>query len=66
MVAVERMARTEAETRLKSTEDNLAAAESAMRDMQLHLQSLASTSHSPPSATTRIPRRYLSSHSTLR
>lgn len=63
MVAVERMARTEAETRLKSTEENLTAAESAMRDMQLHLQSLPLPSHSPPSGETNvIPRRYLASH----
>ena len=41
MVANERMGRLEAEERLKSTEENLAAAESAVRDMQLHLQSLS-------------------------
>jgi hypothetical protein len=62
MVATERMARNTAETRLKETEDNLAAAESAMRDMQLHLQSLPAASTSPPSGTVTNPRRYLSSH----
>lgn len=64
MVAAERLGRTEAEARLKSTEDNLAAAESAMRDMQLHLQSLstAPTSSSPSGSKTLNPRRYLASH----
>lgn len=64
MVAQERMGRLEAESRLKSTEENLAAAEAAVRDMQLHLQSLPSTaaptSHS--AAPTALTRRYLSSH----
>jgi hypothetical protein len=63
MVANERMGRLEAEERLKSTEENLAAAESAVRDMQLHLQSLSTA---PPqqssSAETTISRRFLSSH----
>ncbi|GHJ87176.1 hypothetical protein NliqN6_3578 [Naganishia liquefaciens] len=40
MVAAEKMARTQAETRLRQAEENLAAAEAAMRDMQQHLQSL--------------------------
>lgn len=62
MVAVERMARTTAETRLKETEDNLAAAESAMRAMQLHLQSLPAPATSPPSGTVQQQRRYLASH----
>jgi hypothetical protein len=64
MVAAERMSRIQAENRLKETEENLAAAESAVRDMQLHLQSLptASTSHQRDKSTPSIPRRYLSSH----
>ncbi|WWC86897.1 uncharacterized protein L201_001776 [Kwoniella dendrophila CBS 6074] len=49
MVATERMSRAEAEARLKSTEENLAAAEAAVRDMQLHLQSL------PPTAAITQP-----------
>ncbi|WVQ69279.1 uncharacterized protein L199_007496 [Kwoniella botswanensis] len=75
MVATERMSRAEAEARLKSTEENLAAAEAAVRDMQLHLQSLP-PSAVQPSATTLPPhtaaaegtssisisRKYLSSH----
>ena len=63
MVAQERMGRLEAESRLKSTEENLAAAEAAVRDMQLHLQSLPNTAvpaSSPTSST--ITRRYISSH----
>ncbi|KAJ9095357.1 hypothetical protein QFC19_007601 [Naganishia cerealis] len=40
MVAAEKMARAQAETRLRQAEENLAAAEAAMRDMQHHLQSL--------------------------
>lgn len=40
MVAAEKMARAQAETRSKQAEENLAAAEAAMRDMQTHLQSL--------------------------
>lgn len=62
MVAAERMARTQAENRLKDTEENLAAAESAMRDMQLHLQSLAAPAHPSDAASIPMPRRYLSSH----
>jgi hypothetical protein len=63
MVAQERMGRLEAESRLKSTEDNLAAAEAAVRDMQLHLQSLPTApAESQASASTTIPRRFLSSH----
>ena len=65
MVANERMGRLEAESRLKSTEENLAAAESAVRDMQLHLQSLseAATTNTRVAATDSvIPRRFLSSH----
>ncbi|WWD07650.1 hypothetical protein V865_005751 [Kwoniella europaea PYCC6329] len=75
MVATERMSRAEAEARLKSTEENLAAAEAAVRDMQLHLQSLP-PSAVQPSATSLPPhtaanegissismsRKYLSSH----
>ncbi|WVW78430.1 hypothetical protein I302_100384 [Kwoniella bestiolae CBS 10118] len=74
MVATERMSRAEAEARLKSTEENLAAAEAAVRDMQLHLQSLPpsavqpsatslppnTAAHGPASIT--ITRKYLSSH----
>ncbi|WWC59480.1 uncharacterized protein I303_102036 [Kwoniella dejecticola CBS 10117] len=77
MVATERMSRASAEARLKSTEENLAAAEAAVRDMQLHLQNAASTSSSssshPSAAHTSsqnssdiksitITRKYLSSH----
>lgn len=63
MVAQERMGRLEAESRLKSTEDNLAAAEAAVRDMQLHLQSLPNTAASTNSPAPLAPtRRYLSSH----
>ncbi|KAI5453398.1 hypothetical protein NCC49_005877 [Naganishia albida] len=40
MVAAERMARAQAESRLREAEDNLQATESALRDMQHHLQSL--------------------------
>ncbi|ORY30392.1 hypothetical protein BCR39DRAFT_529653 [Naematelia encephala] len=67
MVAVEHMARAKAEDRLKTTVENLAAAEAAMRDMQLHLQSLPTSAIpvSPPSSS-RMPsafeRKYLSSH----
>lgn len=65
MVAQERHGRIEAEERLKSTEDNLAAAEAAMRDMQLHLQSMP-TSAAPtaqsPSSRSIAKRRYLTSH----
>lgn len=63
MVANERMGRLEAEEKLKSTEENLAAAESAVRDMQLHLQSLSTA---PPQQSSSneltISRRFLSSH----
>lgn len=63
MVAQERHGRIEAEERLKATEDNLAAAEAAMRDMQLHLQSMpAGPSSTPPGAPPQVQRRYLSSH----
>ena len=63
MVAQERMGRLEAESRLKSTEENLAAAEAAVRDMQLHLQSLPNTAiPSATSTTSTITRRYISSH----
>lgn len=61
MVATERMARAQAEQRLKDTEESLAAAESAVRDMQTHLQSLTTAAASAPSAP-HVPRRYLSSH----
>ena len=40
MVAAEKYARAQAETRSRQAEENLAAAEAAMRDMQAHLQSL--------------------------
>ena len=58
------MGRILAEERLKNAEDNLMAAEAAVRDMQLHLQSL------PASAVPNLesqgsalrPQRYLSSH----
>ncbi|WVQ98067.1 hypothetical protein IAU59_005189 [Kwoniella sp. CBS 9459] len=76
MVAAERMSRAQAEARLKTTEDNLAAAEAAVRDMQLHLQSLPPSSAQPSSGaqSALIPnaagagtgpslsRRYISSH----
>ncbi|OCF76950.1 hypothetical protein I204_02659 [Kwoniella mangroviensis CBS 8886] len=75
MVATERMSRAEAEARLKSTEENLAAAEAAVRDMQLHLQSLPPSAVQPsaislsPHTTANegissisISRKYLSSH----
>ncbi|WVF69791.1 hypothetical protein IAT40_004570 [Kwoniella sp. CBS 6097] len=77
MVAAERMSRAEAEARLKRTEDNLAAAEAAVRDMQLHLQSLPPSSAQPSSSTAdsaltphtggatggpSLTRRYISSH----
>jgi hypothetical protein len=42
MVAAEKYARAQAETRSRQAEENLAAAEAAMRDMQAHLQSLPS------------------------
>ncbi len=61
MVATERMARAQAEQRLKDTEDSLTAAEAAVRDMQTHMQSLTTIVSSGPSAP-NIPRRYLSSH----
>lgn len=64
MVAQERMGRLEAEERLKTTEENLAAAEAAVRDMQLHLQSLP-TAGGPAQTTPQVAtvnRRYLSSH----
>ncbi|CAD6581844.1 MAG: hypothetical protein TREMPRED_003098 [Tremellales sp. Tagirdzhanova-0007] len=67
MVAMERMGRIQAEERLKNTEDNLAAAEAAVRDMQLHLQSLPASA--VPNLETTMsalhqhhPQRYLSSH----
>lgn len=64
MVASERHGRIEAEEKLKSTEDNLAAAEAAMRDMQLHLQSMPTSAASPPSSTSisAPKRKYLASH----
>ncbi|WRT64761.1 uncharacterized protein IL334_001695 [Kwoniella shivajii] len=77
MVATERMSRAEAEARLKSTEENLAAAEAAVRDMQLHLQSLPSNSTQQSSSSSLpahtngdstssgvglVKRKYLSSH----
>ena len=78
MVAQERHGRIEAEERLKATEDNLLAAEAAMRDMQVHLQSMptAPTNSSEHPATAArsamteagghagpvITRRHLSSH----
>lgn len=63
MVASERHGRIEAEERLKSTEDNLAAAEAAMRDMQLHLQSMPTSTVPPQAVTSLAPkRRYLASH----
>ncbi|EIW71259.1 hypothetical protein TREMEDRAFT_67650 [Tremella mesenterica DSM 1558] len=63
MVATERLGRMQAEDRLKTAEENLAAAEAAVRDMQLHLQSLPTSAQSPHDARApRIPRRYLSSH----
>lgn len=61
MVATERMSRAQAEGRLKETEENLAAAEAAMRDMQQHLQSLPAAEARGPAAP-QIPRRYISSH----
>ncbi|KLT45572.1 hypothetical protein CC85DRAFT_255391 [Cutaneotrichosporon oleaginosum] len=61
MVATERMARAQAEQRLKDTEESLAAAEAAVRDMQAHMQSLTTIASSGPSAPL-IPRRYLCSH----
>lgn len=61
MVATERMSRAQAEERLKESEDNLAAAEAAVRDMQQHMQSL--TVEAPSTAARApLPRRYLSSH----
>ncbi|WWC67959.1 uncharacterized protein I206_101878 [Kwoniella pini CBS 10737] len=72
MVATERMSRVEAESRLKLTEENLAAAESAVRDMQLHLQNAhqssssnlngSSSQKSTEITTITITRKYLSSH----
>lgn len=67
MVATERMSRAQAEERLKETEENLAAAESAMRDMQQHLQSLSvSASPAAPEGESTlappVPRRFLASH----
>ena len=60
MVAAEKYARAQAETRSKQAEENLAAAEAAMRDMQTHLQSLPTTllpaADVNPSA---LARRYL-------
>ncbi|BEJ14942.1 hypothetical protein CspHIS471_0407090 [Cutaneotrichosporon sp. HIS471] len=61
MVATERMARAQAELRLKDTEDSLAVAEAAVRDMQTHMQSLTTIVSAGPSAP-HIPRRYLCSH----
>ncbi|GMK53863.1 hypothetical protein CspeluHIS016_0104490 [Cutaneotrichosporon spelunceum] len=61
MVATERMARVQAEQRLKETEDSLAVAEAAVRDMQTHMQSLTTVASVGPSVP-HIPRRYLSSH----
>ncbi|KAK8847414.1 hypothetical protein IAR55_005272 [Kwoniella newhampshirensis] len=69
MVAVERMSRAEAEGRLKSTEENLANAEAAVRAMQLQLQTLSLASHpvngggsGASSAPPSHARKYLSSH----
>ena len=66
MVATERIRRSQAEDRLKETENNLAAAESAIRDMQLHLQSLPSSANpqlaSPPPVISNSARRLLASH----
>ena len=67
MVAAERMGRVQAEERLQNAEDNLVAAEAAVRDMQLHLQSLPTTavpSNESPHSSAPPPssRRYLSSH----
>nr|XP_031860630.1 uncharacterized protein CI109_003961 [Kwoniella shandongensis]KAA5527702.1 hypothetical protein CI109_003961 [Kwoniella shandongensis] len=72
MVAVERMSRAEAEGRLKSTEENLANAEAAVRAMQLQLQTLSSApqlaNNGEGSSSTALvsssaqTRKYLSSH----
>ena len=66
MVAAERLGRVQAEDRVKTAEENLAIAEAAVRDMQIHLQSLPSSvalSRSPPPATPHLAsRRYLASH----
>ena len=65
MVAAERMARSQAESRLKSAEENLAVAESAVRDMQQHLQSLptsAPITSPPPTANSTATRQILASH----
>ncbi|WVR04632.1 hypothetical protein IAU60_001643 [Kwoniella sp. DSM 27419] len=66
MVVAERMSRAKAEARLKSTEENLAAAEAAVRDMQLHLQSLpvgGTQIAAPANQVAPVPtRKYLSSH----
>ncbi|KAL1411673.1 hypothetical protein Q8F55_002638 [Vanrija albida] len=63
MVATERMSRAQAEERLKESEDNLAAAEAAVRDMQLHLQSLSTpAAESPGGEAVAAPRHILSSH----
>lgn len=50
MVAAERLSRAQAETRMKAAEENLAAAEAAMRDMQAHLQSLPALLPAPTMA----------------
>lgn len=55
------MARAQAEDRLKNSEENLTAAEAAMRDMQAHLQSLPSL-QAAAAARAPLPRRFLSSH----
>lgn len=63
MVAAERLSRVQAETRMRAAEDNLAAAEAAMRDMQLHLQSLPTLLPPPTlSQSPSLPRRYLATH----
>ena len=69
MVAAERMGRVQAEDRLRTAEENLAIAEAAVRDMQLHLQSMPASSAGAhgtgsPSLARAIPapRKYLSSH----
>lgn len=64
MVAAEKMARAQAETRLRQAEENLAAAEAAMRDMQHHLQSLPTLLPAADVRTTKAARErtYNTSH----
>lgn len=65
MVATERMSRAQAEERLKESEENLAAAEAAVRDMQLHLQSLSTPAESSAGGTaaaSTAARHILASH----